>query len=272
MNKPTKTQLTVDKLDYSYKSSKKSALAIFSQLSLMIHEGEFVSVIGPSGCGKSTLLKLIMGLQRADAGSILVGDKVMRGPSTSIGMVFQQDSLLPWRTALKNVCLGLERNMQRADAHRAARAALEQVGLSKFADTYPHQLSGGMRQRVNLARALALSPEVVLMDEPFASLDMLTRERMQEHLIMVWERDRKTVIFVTHQLEEAVYLSDRVIILGSAPAGIVADVAVDLPRPRTAETKKSMPYHRLVDELAELLTEASGQATANSMETGNLAH
>ncbi|NEI72417.1 ATP-binding cassette domain-containing protein [Rhizobium lusitanum] len=264
MNNAAPIQLTVDKVDYSYRSKKRATLTIFRQLSLTVGEGEFVSLIGPSGCGKSTMLRLIMGLQLPVSGTIRVAGTVVNGPSTKIGMVFQQDALLPWRTALKNVCLGLERDLPRDEAVRRAHAALEQVGLAKFADAYPHQLSGGMRQRVNLARALALSPEVVLMDEPFAALDMLTRERMQEHLINVWERDRKTVVFVTHQLEEAVFLSDRVILLGPAPAGVLADVTVNLPRPRTAETKKSVHYHRQVDELAGLLAKAEARGPLNA--------
>ncbi|MCO5066325.1 MAG: ABC transporter ATP-binding protein [Rhizobiaceae bacterium] len=273
MTNAARAQLELRDVVYGYTSRSRERLQIFDRLSLDVADGEFVSIVGPSGCGKSTMLRLVMGLQRTDAGTISVGGKMVTGPSSSAGMVFQQDALLPWRTALGNVCLGIEDSLPRNRARAQALAALKQVGLEKFCDSYPHQLSGGMRQRVNLARALALSPQIVLMDEPFAALDMMTRERMQEHLIEVWERDQKTVLFVTHQLEEAVFLSDRVIILGPASTGIVADIKVDIPRPRTAISKRSEAYHRLVDELADLLAETERSAAATearqALATGN---
>jgi NitT/TauT family transport system ATP-binding protein len=201
-------------------------------VSFEIRPEEFVSIIGPSGCGKSTVVRIAAGLQRPTAGQLLVGDQAVTGPGTDRATVFQSPGLLPWRTIIKNVSLPLEL-AGLGKAERAARAMeyLELVGLAGFQDHYPRELSGGMQQRVGLARALAVRPRVLLMDEPFGALDAISRQRMQDELLRIWEHARTTVIFVTHAIDEAVLLSDRVIVMG--PGAIVHEATIDLPRPRS---------------------------------------
>ena len=215
-------------------------------MSLEVAPSEFVSLIGPSGCGKTTLLRAIGGLADATSGSIELSG--MR-PSElqrrkGIGFVSQDAALLPWRTALDNVRLPLQLNGNgaSADSLAIARQTLNAVGLEEFAGYYPHQLSGGMRQRVSFARALAISPGLLLMDEPLSALDEMTREEMRYELLRLWERRRPTVIFVTHSIPEAVVLSDRVVVLSARPGEIVDDIAIDLPRPRHQEVERSAQF------------------------------
>ena len=197
-----------------------------------VHPQEFVSVIGPSGCGKSTIVRIAAGLQRPTAGEIRVGDVPVRGPGADRATVFQSPGLLPWRTVINNVCLPLELAGM-AKRARLARAMeyVELVGLAGFRDHYPRELSGGMQQRVGLARALAVEPRVLLMDELFGNLDAISREHMQDELLRIWDQMKTTVIFVTHAIDEAVLLSDRVLVMG--PGVIVHEVSIDLPRPRS---------------------------------------
>ena len=200
-------------------------------LDLVVRRGEFVAIVGASGVGKSTLLRVLMGLARPTAGSVAVA----RDPAARrvLAMVFQDARLLPWRTVLANVCFGLENTkLSRTDRQERARAALALVGLAETAARWPHQLSGGQRQRVALARALALDPTILLMDEPFSALDVATRENLQDELLRIREKTGVTVLFVTHDIDEAVYLADRVVALGGSPGEVRADRAVDAPRPR----------------------------------------
>jgi NitT/TauT family transport system ATP-binding protein len=202
-------------------------------VSFDVRDHEFVSVIGQSGCGKTTLLRIVQGLTRPDSGAILVGGKPVRGPGPDRGIVFQQANLLPWRTALKNVEFGLEiQHQARGERRRRAEALLDLVGLRGFEQHYPHQLSGGMQQRVGLARALAIDPQILLLDEPFGALDAQTREILQGELLRIYHETRKTVLFVTHDLDEAVYLSDRVVVLEARPGRVREIVAVPFGRPR----------------------------------------
>ena len=224
---------------------------------------EFVSLIGPSGCGKTTLLRAIGGLTDAVSGSIELSG--MR-PSElqrqkGIGFVSQDAALLPWRTALGNVRLPLQLNGNGASAnsHALAEQTLDAVGLADFADYYPHQLSGGMRQRVSFARALAISPGLLLMDEPLSALDEMTREEMRYELLRLWERQRPTVIFVTHSIPEAVVLSDRVIVLSARPGEIVADIAIDLPRPRLQEVERSDRFLEYTYKVKDALSSGIAQ-------------
>jgi len=202
-------------------------------VSVSVHQREFVSVIGPSGCGKSTLLRIVAGLDRPSAGEIVVAGKRVSRPGADRGMVFQEYALLPWKTTQKNVEFGpLLKGVPKAERAEIARRFLNLVGLAGAEHKYPHQLSGGMRQRAAVARALANNPAILLMDEPFAAVDALTRHRLQEELATISATERTTVLFVTHAIEEAVFLSDRVVVLAGRPGRVIADLTIDLPRPR----------------------------------------
>ena len=238
--------------------------AIFKDINLSLRDGEFVSVVGPSGCGKTTLLRVINGLMPRTSGEIFIDGKSAAELDHELvmGFVFQGASLLPWRTSLKNVLLGLEgRGMNAAEAEKVARKVLELVGLSGFDNHYPHELSGGMQQRVNLARALAVNPRILLMDEPFAALDAQTRNFMQLELLRIWRETRKTVIFVTHMIAEAILLSDRVIVFSHRPGTIRSEFQVPLERPRTMEMRadpRFLELENIVWKQIEAEVNASG--------------
>jgi NitT/TauT family transport system ATP-binding protein len=229
-------------------------LEVLRDISVTINDGEFVALVGPSGCGKTTFLRIVSGLEAAEGGAISVDDAVVTGPGRDRGFVFQSDSLLPWRTVLDNTIVGLELagRIGAADLERT-RKLLSLVGLAGFEGYFPRQLSGGMRQRVNLARALAIDPKILLMDEPFSALDAQTREIMQAELQRIWEEGRKTVLFVTHQIDEAVFLADRVLVFARRPGRILEDVRVELPRPRTLSTKREPAFVALVDHIWRLI-------------------
>src|SRR3954468_8060898 len=237
------TALEVTGLRKSY-SKNGQVLQILDVERFAAREGEFITIIGPSGCGKSTFLHIMGGFIDADAGAISVYGNQVTKPGPDRGMMFQEFALFPWKTVAGNVAWGLE-------AHGAARAHIDEVvakyldmtGLAEFRNHYPAELSGGMKQRVALARVLAFDPKVLLMDEPFGALDAQTRETMQEEVMQLWARTRKTIVFVTHDIEEAVYLGDRVIVLSARPGRIKEEVKIDLPRPRTLEAKKSLQCH-----------------------------
>ncbi len=215
------------------KKGQHHELLALDGVDLDIHAGEFVSVIGPSGCGKTTLLRIVAGLTDADHGQVAVDDAPIDGPGPERAMVFQSFGLFPWKTVLENVKFPLVvRKEDDALADDRSRTFIDKVGLAGFEDSYPGQLSGGMQQRVGLARALATDPDILLMDEPFGSIDAQTRELMQEELLRLWSDSGKTVMFVTHDLDEAVTLADRVVVLTKGPGRVRDDVAVDLPRPR----------------------------------------
>jgi len=221
--------------------------AALTDVSFTIERGEFVSVIGPSGCGKSTLFNIIGGLIEEYDGAVLLDGARIAGPHPQIAMVFQEESTFPWRTTLENVAFGLEiRGVPRAERERRATATLELVGLRGFADRHPGELSGGMRQRTALARALCAEPEILLMDEPFAALDEQTRLLLGEKLLEIWERLRQTTLLITHSIAEAVQLSDRVVVLSYRPGRIKQIVEIDLPRPRTADVLAGERFAHLV--------------------------
>jgi NitT/TauT family transport system ATP-binding protein len=223
---------------------------------LSVADGEFVTVVGPSGCGKSTLLHILGGFIPAEAGAIRVHGRKVVGPGPDRGMVFQEFSLFPWRTVSGNVGWGLEvRGAPTAERQAVVDRYLELTGLSEFRDHLPGELSGGMKQRVALARVLAFDPEVLLMDEPFGSLDAQTRETMQEELIRIWERTGKTIFFVTHDIDEAVYLGDRVLVLSARPARLREEVAVALPRPRGVVARKSTAFLECRNRIWDLIRE-----------------
>jgi NitT/TauT family transport system ATP-binding protein len=220
----------------------REPVTAIADIDLEVRDGELVTLVGPSGCGKSTLLDLLAGLTRPTSGRVLIDGQPIDGPGLDRGIVFQQYALLPWRTARANVEFGLEaKGVKRKERHERAREFLSLVGLSGFEDRYPHELSGGMRQRVAIARSLAYDPEVLLMDEPFAALDAQTREVLQGELLRIWEQTRKTIVFITHGIDEAVYLGQRVVVLTSRPGTIKEVVDIDLPVRRQGEDLRSSP-------------------------------
>lgn len=229
-------------------------LEVLRNIDVDILRGEFISIVGPSGCGKTTLLRIIGGLEQAEAGEARLDNRKIVGPGKDRGFVFQQDNLLPWRDVLSNTEIGPEISGERNPAQRARMMGLlKLVGLAGFEHYYPRQLSGGMRQRVNLARALAIDPDLLLMDEPFSALDAQTREIMQTELLRIWEEGRKTVLFVTHQIDEAVYLSDRVLVLARRPGRIQEIVDIELPRPRPLSIKRTPRFVAYVDRIWKMI-------------------
>jgi len=248
--------LEVDGIRKAFVTPAGQVMPVLENVSFSAAGGEFVAIVGPSGCGKTTFLRVLDGLVDADAGTIRLGGRPVSGPGPDRGFVFQSDSLLPWRTVADNVGFGLELQRQdRAASRRVVSELVRLVGLERFERYYPHQLSGGMRQRVNLARALAIDPDVLLMDEPFASLDAQTRELMQAELLRVWSESRKTVVFITHQIDEAVYLADRVMVFSGRPSKVKATVSVDIPRPRPLAAKRQPAMLACVDEIWRLIEE-----------------
>jgi NitT/TauT family transport system ATP-binding protein len=229
-------------------------LTVFQDLSVDIANLEFVAIIGPSGCGKSTFLRIINGLDEPDSGTIEIDGKPVHGPGAGRAMVFQGFDLFPWRTALDNVAFGLEMlGMAKRERIDVARRYIDMVGLNGFEASYPHQLSGGMQQRVGIARALAVRPDILLMDEPFGALDLQTRDLLQDELLRIWQTDPKTVLFVTHSIEEAIYLADRIIVLSPRPARIAADIRVPFERPRDEALKTSPAFLEIRREIWGLL-------------------
>ena len=227
-----------------HKTVKDSTTEIkaLADLSLAIRENEFISIIGPSGCGKTTLLKMIDGLIPYDSGKILIDGKQITAPGPDRAVVFQSFALLPWRTVLANVEFSLElRQTSKQEREKTARDYLKRVGLADFENHYPHELSGGMQQRAGLARALAVNPSILLMDEPFGAVDAQTRQLLQEELLNLWQRERKTVIFITHSMDEAVYLSDRVVVMTPRPGRVAEILDVPLARPRVSEEVRRNP-------------------------------
>jgi NitT/TauT family transport system ATP-binding protein len=236
-----------------------------------IERGGFVSVVGPSGCGKTTFLRIIAGLEGATSGEVAIDGRLVHGPGNDRGFVFQTDNLLPWRTVLANAMIGPELAGRTGQSERwRTLDLLKLVGLEGFEAYHPRQLSGGMRQRVNLARALAIDPEILLMDEPFSSLDAQTREIMQTELMRIWEQGRKTVLFVTHQIDEAVFLSDRVLVFARRPGRLQESVRIELPRPRALAIKRTSEFVRYVDHIWRLIEDDVRQSVIE--ETRDAAH
>jgi NitT/TauT family transport system ATP-binding protein len=239
-----------------FQSKNRDPVTAIDHLSLEIAKGEFVSIVGPSGCGKSTFLNMLLGLLRPDSGQFQIDGRTITGPGQERAMVFQEFGLLPWRTVTANVELGLElKGVTAGKRTKRAMELIQLVGLEGFERHYPHELSGGMKQRVGLARALATEPEVLLMDEPFAALDAQTRDLMQSELLQIWERTRKTVLFVTHSIEEAAYLSDRVIVMTARPGRTKETLKIQLPRPRDYEMRLTPEFNEIKSRIWEVLKE-----------------
>jgi NitT/TauT family transport system ATP-binding protein len=230
-------------------------------LNLTVHDGEFVTIVGPSGCGKSTFLNAVTGLLPINAGELRLNGETIKEPGPDRAQVFQAPYLLPWRTVRSNVIYGLEsRNASQKEINERADHFINLVGLRDFQNHYPHELSGGMQQRVNLARALVMDAEVILLDEPFAALDAQTREFMQEELLRIWGQTKKTALFVTHQINEAIYLSDRVLVFSARPGHVREEIAIDIPRPRGLKLKRTPDFLRYEDHIWELIEDEVKQA------------
>lgn len=265
-------------VNFNIRSTQKKKLGTSSQImkftalekvSLNIEEGEFMVLVGPSGCGKSTFLHLIGGLSSPTSGEILIDGKPVTGPGLDRGVVFQQYALLPWKTALGNVEFGLEiKNIPKKERTEIARHYLSLVGLDTFEDRYPHELSGGMKQRVAIARSLAFDPDVLLMDEPFAALDSQTREILQDELLRIWEKTKKTIVFITHGIEEAVYLGQRVAIMTSKPGRIKEIIDIPLPESRQNidDLRSDHQFVKIRHDVWELLRDEVIKAQANELE------
>ncbi len=237
-------------VNLTFRPANRAPLRALGSFDIAVEEGEFLSIVGPSGCGKSTFLNILLGLIKPDSGEITIHGKKLAGPGTDRAMVFQEFGLLPWRTVRHNIELGLELKKIPAAKRRAVAERLAAlVGLSGFETHYPHELSGGMKQRVGLARALATDPDVLLMDEPFAALDAQTRDLMQVELLRIWREAKKTVLFVTHQIDEAIYLSDRVMVMSKRPGRAKKTFAIGLPRPREYEMRVTPQFNELKLEI-----------------------
>ncbi len=245
--------ISIRNLKRSFKKQGGGELHALADVTFDIYPGEFVSIVGPSGCGKTTLLKIIAGLLPTTGGEILV-DKERFDPRREVGFVFQKPLLLDWRKIIDNVLLPIEiLKLERKKKQKQAEELIELVGLKGFESSYPKELSGGMQQRVSIARALIHDPKVLLMDEPFGALDALTRERMNMELLRIWQEAKKTVLFVTHGISEAIFLSDRVIVLSARPCRMIKALDIHLPRPRTQEVRTSPDFGRLALEVYNLL-------------------
>jgi len=256
----TRGRVTIDDLAVAFGDGPSERTAV-GHFSLAVEPGEFVCLLGPSGCGKSTVLNVIAGFIAPNAGHVSIDGVEIRRPGADRGVVFQQPTLFPWKTVLENIAYGPRvAGRGRADAERIARHFMGMVGLTAFADYYPQALSGGMQQRVGIARALAISPNVLLMDEPFGSLDAQTRTMMQEVLLGIWEDLHTTVLFITHDIEEALFLADRVVVMSAGPGRIIDEIAVPLARPRRAEVVYAPEFVRLKRHCAGLIRTESLRA------------
>lgn len=249
-------------LSYAYKPTETSRLGrgdvspglpVIDNISFEVSRGEFVCLVGPSGCGKTTLLRLLAGLIQPDQGTVYLNDQPLTGPTAKIGVLFQKANLMPWRTVLNNVLLPLQvQQLPSKAAHQRAKQALELVGLADFTTSYPHQLSGGMEQRVAMARALAHQPQMLMMDEPFGALDALSRERLNLELLRVWQLSQMTILMITHDIQQAVFLADRVVVLSQRPAQVTQIIPIGLSRPR----EPSLIYEAQFNDLAHAVRRA----------------
>jgi NitT/TauT family transport system ATP-binding protein len=247
-----------DEVCHTYRPRRGRPVLALDKISLDVRDREFLALLGPSGCGKSTFLNILAGLETYNGGNVLVDGKHVEGVNKDVGVVFQQYALFPWLTAQKNVEAGLKiRGVPKLERRARAADVLRTVGLSAAANRFPHQLSGGMRQRVAIARVLAYEPEILVFDEPFAALDAQTREFLQGELLRIWESGgvRKTALFVTHSIDEAIFLSDRIAVMTQSPGRVKALIDVDLPRPRTSESRNTEDFAHIRSRVARILEE-----------------
>ncbi len=250
--------ISLDGVGLTY-PGRGGAVQALEAIDIAARPGEFLAIVGPSGCGKSTLLKLVAGLLPATAGRVRVNGTEVRGPSRSVGVVFQSPLLMPWRSVLENILLPIEIRGERASGYaEAARQLIDLVALTGFAGKHPYELSGGMQQRVGLCRALIHDPPLLLMDEPFGALDAMTREQMNAELQRIWMERRKTVLLITHSIAEAVYLADRVLVMSPRPGRIIDEVTIDLPRPRRLDMTETVEFARLAGRVRRGLQASGG--------------
>ncbi|MDR1641978.1 MAG: ABC transporter ATP-binding protein [Clostridiales bacterium] len=251
-------------------TKKLENFVALDDFSLSIEDGEFVAIVGPSGCGKSTFLDIVSGLSKPKSGTIHIDGQIVKGPALDRGFIMQGYALFPWRTVIRNVAYGLEvKHVPRKNRPAICKEFIELVGLTGFEDRFPNELSGGMRQRVAIARSLAYDPQVLLMDEPFAAVDAQTRETLQDELLSIWEKTKKTIIFVTHSIEEAVLLADRVVVMTPRPGKIKKVVDIKLPRPRSAaEMRVSSDFKWITHGIWELLQNSADEEPIKRATTG----
>ena len=260
MHQQQMAHLKVDHIDFAYENGQ----TVFNEFSLDVQPGEFVALLGPSGCGKSTLLNLLSGFLQPQRGTIRVNSNSVKPEMRELGYVFQSPQLFPWLNALDNVCFGLRMraDVSAIEREEKARNALALVGLADVANRLPHQLSGGMQQRISLARTLAMEPTLLLMDEPFAALDAISRQNMNEELLRLWSSLKQTVVFITHDIDEAVFLADRVVVLGKAPLGVQRTLPIALPRPRNHRDTRRLPqFHEYSSSLMDTISASPASPT-----------
>jgi NitT/TauT family transport system ATP-binding protein len=252
--------LDVAEVSKIYRNGKADAVEAVSSVSFSVPHGQFVAILGPSGCGKTTLLMMVGGLEPVTSGRIAIDGSPITGPRTSIGIMFQDSTLLPWKSALDNVLFPIRVLKRPLDSYRGiARSLLERVGLDGFERKKPHELSGGMRQRVAICRALIFDPELLLMDEPFSALDAISRDEMNELLLDLWQQYTKTALFVTHSIREAVFLADRVLVMARRPATVVEDLAIPFDRPRTMAIGESREFNEICGHLRARIEHSHGR-------------
>ena len=253
--------LKVSSLEKTYLGERREEVVALSNLSFHCDEGELLCIVGPTGCGKTTLLRLIAGLDYPNAGEITVDNTPVEGINKDATLVFQQYSLFPWRNAINNISFSLEaQSMSKKKRYKKAQYYINLVGLEGFETSFPYELSGGMQQRVAIARALAYDPKLLLLDEPFGALDERTRHRLQEELLTIWEKQKKTIVFVTHNIDEAVFLASRVLIMRDRPGNIVEEIKVDIPRPRDRRSQAFLDLHIRIRETLEKILTANSQS------------
>jgi NitT/TauT family transport system ATP-binding protein len=242
--------LNIDHISKRFEKNRHEVVDSLLNISFEVTEGEFICILGPSGCGKTTLLRIISGLEQPTEGKVLIDGKDIERPNPKLGMIFQDYSLYPWRTVNDNIAFGLElQDVDKKKRQEIVRNYLDLTGLTEFGHSYPYELSGGMRQRVAVVRALAVDPVVLLMDEPFGALDAQTRNKLQNDLLDIWQKTKKTILFVTHSVDEAVFLADRIIVLTPRPGRVCDDISIDLPRPRNRTSIEFAKFRRHVLDL-----------------------
>ena len=252
--------LKVNDVKKVYSGERKEKVTALAEMSFDCHDREFVCIAGPTGCGKTTLLRLIAGLEKPTAGDILLDNKEVTGLSRETTLVFQQYSLFPWTNVMNNISFSMEmKKIPKKVRYEKVKYFIDLVGLTGFEKAYPYELSGGMQQRVAIARALAHDPRLLLLDEPFGALDERTRHRLQEELLAIWQKDKKTVIFVTHNIDEAIFLASRILIMRDRPGRIDDEIKIDLPRPRDRRSKDFVKIHIKIREILEQILTANNQ-------------
>lgn len=253
--------LQISHVNKIYQGEKKEEVVALSDVSFQCEEGEFITIVGSTGCGKTTLLRLLAGLEMPSSGTISIAGKVVEDINKDVTLVFQQYSLFPWSNVIDNICFSLElKGMEKNERFAKAKDLISLVGLTGFEKAYPYELSGGMQQRAAIARALAYNPKVLLFDEPFGALDERTRHRLQEEVLEIWQREKKTITLVTHNIDEAVFLANKIFIMRDRPGSIEEEIAVDLPRPRDRRSKEFIDLHIKIREILEEILVGNSQS------------